>query len=183
MLPFELPKNFNNPERYNPGEVPEEVFDSVPHYVGDAVFLAMGPEVPLDPFTVFSYLRCGNLAHFVVDYFMTIQKKNLATQTRFFRALWLIHLFREFMILPPVHHLSQFDAASVQAVGRLAGDDQVHQGGAGLVDDHQQDAGAEEDQQQDAGAEEDVDEEGPALLGESEGNEAESGKEVAEEGK
>ena len=142
MLPFEVPKNFNNPERYNPGEVPEEVFDSVPQYIGDAVFSAMGPEVPLDLYTVFSYLRCGNLPHFVVDYFMTIQKKrNLATQTRFFRSLWLIHLFREFMILPPVHHLSQFDAASVQAVGRLAGDDQAQDVGGGLHHDHQQDAG------------------------------------------
>jgi hypothetical protein len=68
-------------------------------------------------------VRHGLLPHFVVGYFIGLQKKkNLAMQTKFFRAMWLIHKFREFQILPPLHPLAFLDTASVQAVGRLAGD-------------------------------------------------------------
>ena len=142
-LPFELPKNFINPDKYDPGVVPDEVFENVPLYIGEAVFGVLGNEVPLDPQVVLVYLRNGQLPHFVIEYFMSIQKKkNLATQTRLFRALMLVHRFREFHILPAPHFLSQFDSAAIQNVGRRAGEDQAESAAA-----IQDDAGeAKEDQ-------------------------------------
>jgi len=148
-LPFEIPRNFLNPDRFDPGVVPEEVLDSVPTYIGDTIFEHLGPEVPLDPLSVFLSLRHGGLPEFVVGYFLSIQKKkSLSNQTKFYRAIWFIHKFREHMILPPLHFLA-FDTAAVQAVGRLAGADApagVPPGGHGpAVEDEEpvgQEAGA-----------------------------------------
>jgi len=118
-----------NPDRFDPGNIPDEIFDSVPPLIGDLVYEHLGPDAPLDPLTVFLSVKHGGLAHQVVGYFMDIQKKkSVATQTKFFRAIWMIHRFREYMILPPLHYLAGFDTASVQAAGRLAGDDVGHEG-------------------------------------------------------
>ena len=148
-LPFELPKNFMNPDKYDPGVVPDEVFENVPVYIGEAVFAVLGDEVPLDPQVILVYLRNGLLPHYVIEYFLSIQKKkNLSNQTRLFRALMLVHRFREFHILPAPHFLSQFDTAAIQNVGRRAGEGQATLAAAN------QDVGgrAEEDQAQSAAA-------------------------------
>lgn len=145
-----MPRNFLNPDRFDPGPVPEEVLDAVPSYIGDVIFDHLGPDVPLDPLSIFLSLRHGGLPEFVVGYFMSIQKKkSLSNQTKFFRAIWLIHRFREHMILPPVHFLA-FDTAAVQAVGRLAGDDQA-------IEPEQEAARAsDQEEPQEAGEEEEV---------------------------
>ena len=130
LLAFELPKNFNNPEKYDPW-----AFDAVPQYISEAVFAVLGIDVPLDPQIILVYLRNGQFPHYVIDYIVTIQKKkNLAIMTSFFRVMWLVHRFCEHIILPPVHFLSQFDTAAVQSIGRLAGDDNVVASVSGTVE-------------------------------------------------
>ena len=125
-----MPTKFHDPERYNPGRVAPEVFEQVPGVVASAIFNAIDADVVLDPGVVFLYLKQGLLPQFVVAYFMDLQgtRRKISKGTRFFRALYLVHLFREHVILPPPHFLSDFDTASVLAVGRLAGED----GGSGV---------------------------------------------------
>ena len=124
-LDFVLPNNFLHPDKYYPGPVTDEVFDNVPGWVASAIFDAMDADVVLDPGAVFLYLKNGLLPQYVVIYFMEIQgtRRKISTSTRFYRALYLVHMFREYVIVPPPHFLTAYDAASIQAVGRLAGDD------------------------------------------------------------
>jgi hypothetical protein len=125
-LPFEIPRNFNNPGKYEPRDVPEAAFEEVPNEIGQALFDSIGLEVPNDPLIIFSYVRHGRLSLAVVAYFFHLQKKKkLTNQTRFYRAMWLISMFRDYVMLPPLHPLASFDTVAVQNVGRLVGDDGV----------------------------------------------------------
>ena len=124
-LDFVIPNNFLHPDKYYPGPVTDEIFDNVPGFIASAIFDAMDADVVLDPGAVFLYLKNGLLPEYVVIYFMEIQgtRRKISTSTRFYRALYMVHMFREYVIVPPPHFLTAYDAASIQAVGRLAGDD------------------------------------------------------------
>ena len=117
QLDFEVPKNFHNPDRFKPSGVPDEVFASVPNHVGAAVFEAMDINVPLDPMSVFLYLKEGRLAHFVVIYFMELQglRRNISQATRFFRAMHFIDMYRSYVMVPPTHYLASLGAQDKDA--------------------------------------------------------------------
>ena len=117
-----MPTKFHDPERYSPGRVAPEVFEQVPGVIASAIFNAIDADVVLDPGVVFLYLKQGLLPQFVVAYFMDLQgtRRKISKCTRFYRALYLVHLFREHVILPPPHFLSDFDTASIETAGRLA---------------------------------------------------------------
>jgi len=131
-LDFEIPRNFQNPERYIPGRLREDCFEDVPAAVGSAIFDAIGVDVPLDPMTIFLYLRNGRLPQFVIAYFMEFElpKRKVTKMYRFYRALHLANMFRESVMVPQPHFMSNaLDTVAVQAVGRRAGDEVS--GGAG----------------------------------------------------
>lgn len=148
LLPFEIPVNFY-PDRYKLGTVPDEVFESVPQAIGDVIFQVLGPDVPLHPQIVFLYLKSGALPHYVINYFMKIQKKKgLANMTRFYRALKLVHKYREFSALPPLHYLA-LDTASVEAVGKKAeaAAGQEDEANPGAWEGHEAEPGAGEEEE------------------------------------
>lgn len=113
-LGFEIPKNFLNPEKYRPSTIPEAGFAAVPDVISSAVFQAMPAEVPIDAFNPFIYLRNGVLPEFVVVYFMRMVSVRIkSNMTRFFTAMHLIEMYREYIIIPPSHFMSSFDTAAV----------------------------------------------------------------------
>jgi hypothetical protein len=97
-LGFEVPRNFNNIESYRPSSVDEAIFRAVPNVVASAIVDAIDQMNFFDPLLPFSYLRNGLLPEFVVVHFMTVQKNpRISNQTRFYRAMWLIELYREYL--------------------------------------------------------------------------------------
>jgi len=95
-LDFELPRNFNNPERYRPAIIPDDLLRSVPNVVASAIFDNIANDVPIDPMTPFLYLKSKRLPEFVVAWFMLRQGyKRMAPTTRLFRAFHLLEAFRE----------------------------------------------------------------------------------------
>ena len=115
QLDFEVPRNFLNPEKYQPQPLPEEVLDEVPDVVARAIFDAMPADVPIDAFTPFLYLRNGRLAEYAVVYFMNLVPRRVKSKmSRFFTTMHLIEMYREYIIVPPSHFLASIDTAAVQ---------------------------------------------------------------------
>lgn len=82
----------------------------VPDIVADAISQVLGPEVPINAFMPYHYLKAGLLPSWIVVYFMALQKPRDSTSytTVFGRAMHLIEAFREHMLsaagaLPPVY--------------------------------------------------------------------------------
>ena len=114
-LGFELPRNFLNPDRYLPEPLSEEFVAGIPDVVSTAVFVAMDANVPIDAFNPFIYLRNGRLPEYVVAYFMTLVSRRVkSNMSRFFTAMHLIEMYREYIIVPPTHFLAALDTAAVQ---------------------------------------------------------------------
>lgn len=106
-LPFEVPKNFLNPDKYQPDQTPEEEFAQVPDVVARAVFDALDVNVPIDALNPFVYLRNGRLPEFVVVYFMKLVSRRVkSNMSRFYSAMHLIEMFREYVIVPPTHFMA-----------------------------------------------------------------------------
>ena len=126
QLGFEIPRNFLNPDKYRPASIPDEAFAAVPDLITTAIFNVMDAQVPIDAFTPFLYLRNGRLEEFVVAYFMKLVSARVkSNMSRFFTAMHLIEMYREYVIIPPSHFLASHDTA---AVGQDDGDDQdAHQ--------------------------------------------------------
>ena len=113
-LGFELPKNFLNPDKYRPTASFDEAFASVPDVVGSAIFDAMDADVPIDAFNPFIYLRHGRLPEFVAAYFMQLVSARVkSNMSRFFTAMHLIEMYREYIIIPPSHFMAQVDSVAV----------------------------------------------------------------------
>lgn len=113
-LEFEVPKNFLNPEKYLPEPLPNRVLADVPDVIMTAVFEVMDIDVPIDPFNTFMYLRNGRLPEFVVVYFMNLVSRHVkSNMSRFFTALHLIQMYREYIINPPSHIMAPIDTAAV----------------------------------------------------------------------
>jgi len=161
-LDFEIPKNFMHPEKYVPTKIREDAFDDVPRVVAEAIFEAIGLEVPLDPMTIFLYLKTGRLPEFVIAYFMQFElpKRKVTKMYLFYRALHLANMFRESVLVPQPHFLSEvLDTASVQAVGRRAGEAGVSISGNEPGKEEEK----EGDEEQDVGVPEEDDDE-PVLV-------------------
>jgi len=114
QLGFEIPKNFLNPDKYRPASIPDEAFAAVPDLITTAIFNVMDAQVPIDAFTPFLYLRNGRLEEFVVAYFMKLVSARVrSNMSRFFTAMHLIEMYREYVIIPPSHFLASHDTAAV----------------------------------------------------------------------
>lgn len=112
-LGFELPKNFLNPEKYRPDHSPDDQFAGVPDVITNTLFRAMDANVPIDAFNPFIYVRNGILPEFVVAYFMQMVGRRVkSTMSRFFQAMHLIEMYREYVILPPHHFMAGVDTAA-----------------------------------------------------------------------
>lgn len=98
-LDFELPKSFNNPERYRPTTIPDDMLRSVPDVVAAGIFDHIGNDVPIDAMTPFLYLKSKKLPEFVIAWFMLSQGyKRVSPSTRLFRAFHLLEAYREAVI-------------------------------------------------------------------------------------
>jgi len=100
-LGFELPRNFNNVDNYSPGNVDQAIFRSVPDVVTAGIMDAI--ELPVFDATIpFIFLKHGFLPEFTVVYFMNVQPKGrISNSTRFFRALHLVEMYREYLMGGP----------------------------------------------------------------------------------
>lgn len=95
-------------DNYRPAvSIPEQQWSSIPEVVSDTILGVLGPEVPINASMPYAYLQAGLLPHFVVAYFMTIQKpkKTMRYSTVFGRAMHLIEEFREWRL----HQAGAFD--------------------------------------------------------------------------
>ena len=126
QLEFEVPRNFLNPDKYRPDHVPEDDFGEVPDVITRSIFDVMDANVPIDALNPFIYLRSGRLPEFVVVFFMNMVAKRVKSKmSRFFHAMHLIEMYREYIIVPPHHFLASVDTAAVvatDAVGAVATD-------------------------------------------------------------
>jgi len=97
-LGFEMPPNFHNVDSYRPVNVDEEIFRSVPDVVTAGIIDVI--DLPIfDPTIPFIYLKHGFLPEFTVVHFMNVQPKGrIANSTRFYRALHLVELYREYLM-------------------------------------------------------------------------------------
>lgn len=106
---FGIPKSFGNSEKYFPVRLDVQSFETVPEVVGNAIFETIGLDVPFDPMATFIYVRNGLLPEFVVAYFMEFQlpKRKISEGSKFYRAMHLISMFREYFIVPKRHFLCE----------------------------------------------------------------------------
>jgi len=95
---FEIPRNFHNVDSYRPVNVDEAMFRSVPDVVTAGIIDVI--DLPIFDATIpFIYLKHGFLHEFPVVYFMNVQPKGrISNSTRFFRALHLVELYREYLM-------------------------------------------------------------------------------------
>ena len=95
---FEIPRNFHNVDSYRPVNVDEAMFRSVPDVVTAGIIDVI--DLPIFDATIpFIYLKHGFLPEFPVVYFMNVQPKGrISNSTRFFRALHLVELYREYLM-------------------------------------------------------------------------------------
>jgi len=122
---FEIPNSFANPDKYMPSKIRDDAFDDVPSVVASAIFDSISIDVPIDPITIFLYLKSGRLPEFVIAFFMQFElpKRKLSNLYLFYRALHLASMFRKAVMIPQDHFMSDaLDAVSVQAVDRRAGE-------------------------------------------------------------
>ena len=98
QLEFEVPRNFLNPDKYRPDHVPEDDFGEVPDVITRSIFDVMDANVPIDALNPFIYLRSGRLPEFVVVFFMNMVAKRVKSKmSRFFHAMHLIEMYREYI--------------------------------------------------------------------------------------
>ena len=97
-LGFEVPRNFHNVDYYRPGNVDPSIFRSVPDVVTAGIIDAI--EIPIYDATMpFIFLKHGFLPEYTVVYFMNVQPKGrISNSTRFFRALHLLEMYREYVM-------------------------------------------------------------------------------------
>lgn len=115
QLSFELPRNFINPDKYRPDQSPDDLFAAVPDVITRSIFGVMDVNVPIDALNPFVYVRNGLLPEFVVVFFMNMVAKRIkSNMSRFFTAMHLIEMYREYVIIPP-HHFMAVDSAAVVA--------------------------------------------------------------------
>ena len=129
-LGFELPRNFLNPEKFRPDQIPEDRFAGVPDVITDTLFSAMDATVPIDAFNPFIYVRNGILPELVVAYFMQMVGRRVkSTMSKFFQAMHLIEMYREYVIIPPEHFMASLDtaAAVIKPVAEEAKSDETVQ--------------------------------------------------------
>ena len=113
QLGFELPRNFLNPDKYRPERIPDDDFAQVPEVVTAALFNVLDVNVPIDALNPFVYLRNGRLPEFIVAYFMQFVSRRIkSNMSRFFSAMHLIEMYREYVIVPPTHFMAALDTAA-----------------------------------------------------------------------
>lgn len=125
-LDFEIPDTFSKAQKYVPRNVRHDAFEEVPSAVGSAIFNALPIDVPFDPIFVFLYLRNGRLPEFVIAYFMGFElpKRTVSKMSLFYRAVHLVSMFREAVVFPKSHFMSQCvdEALDQVAADKLASD-------------------------------------------------------------
>lgn len=117
-LGFKIPKNFPSREAYRPDPLPDHVLASVPDSITTAVFEVMdATTVPIDALNPFVHLRNGQLPEFVPVYFMDLVPRDVKHNiSRFFTAMHLIEMYREYVINPVPHFMTSIDTAAVQSL-------------------------------------------------------------------
>lgn len=147
-LSFEVPRNFMNPDKFRPEQSFDDQFATVPDLITTSVFEAMDVNVPIDPLNPFIYLRSQRLPEFVVVYFMELVPRRVkSNMSRFFTAMHLIEMYREYVIIPPHHFMAVDTAAGVASEAVEQGNSQ----GTEDKDDKKEDK-EEEQKKDDVGA-------------------------------
>jgi hypothetical protein len=135
QLGFEVPRNFHHVESYRPISVDEEIFRNVPDIITAAIVDTIDLPGLFDPTLPFIYLRHGLLPEFPVVYFMNAQPRSrISNSTRFYRALHLIDLYRQYLVGAHVAPEEE-EEAGVAGEGEEAGGDPGDEpvaGGSGL---------------------------------------------------
>jgi hypothetical protein len=99
VLEIPLDLNLHQPRFMRSGPVSDAQWGMVPELISDAIFGVLGPQIPIDPSMPYVYVQAGVMPHYVVSYFMDIQKPSRASyETRFGRAMHLIEDFREWRL-------------------------------------------------------------------------------------
>lgn len=132
-LGFEVPRNFNNVESYRPASVDDEMFRAVPNVITAGIVDAIPDQECFDPLLPFAYLKNGRLAEYTVVYFMNVQRNSrISNATRFYRALWLLELFREYICGGGVWAVEQREGALAEPDLEPKPDDEPVPGPSGL---------------------------------------------------
>ena len=112
-LGFEVPRNFHNVDNYRPLAFDPAIFRAVPDVVSAGIMDAIDAPI-FDPSIPFIYLKHGFLPEFTVVHFMNVQPKGrISNSTRFYRALHLVEMYREYLMGGPAVALEQRQIGNV----------------------------------------------------------------------
>lgn len=95
-----IPDNFV-PSRTIPRlQVTDEQWAQVPDVITSAIMDTIGPDVPISPYTPYTYLQADLLPHYVPAYFIAMQNagSRISHATVFGRAMHLIEAYREWLL-------------------------------------------------------------------------------------
>lgn len=92
---FVLPVNYLDAKKYHPSVRTFERLGPLPDCVVRCLVDVLPPNIEVDPFTVFFYVRRGYVPVWLVNFFIDKQDKTIAPlTTKFFRAIHLIEMVR-----------------------------------------------------------------------------------------
>jgi hypothetical protein len=96
-LKCDIPPDYVESDRNHPS--PQDfgrlLHVQVPRVISETLLFCLPREIPIDARGAFGFLRDGRLPHFVVQFFMDLQKAKVSMQTKFFRALILMEAYRQ----------------------------------------------------------------------------------------